>query len=292
MVKAACPLEGGGASGGSTCGVVSGGCMALALGHLADILEGDAAKTEALYGRMREYALWFEESFGSTLCRERCGTDLTRVTGFLDYIFTGKVFTRCVAHLGKSAKKLIEMVNRPLLEQRADTGRADTGPAEAGRVADAGSAGGYCAAEVLHGIREATGLGSEYLENISIAFDGGIGLSGGLCGALAGALLPLGMVWGIDPKEEGIAGTLRAFLRGHVNLYTGRGRKELWAAANPLVREFRREFGSLECRELTSRSFAGGEELATFVPSSPRCAEIKEWCRDRVVEILGYGSGG
>lgn len=266
--------------------------MALALGHLADILEGDAAKTEALYGRMREYALWFEESFGSTLCRERCGTDLTRVTGFLDYIFTGKVFTRCVAHLGKSAKKLIEMVNRPLLEQRADTGRADTGPAEAGRVADAGSAGGYCAAEVLHGIREATGLGSEYLENISIAFDGGIGLSGGLCGALAGALLPLGMVWGIDPKEEGIAGTLRAFLRGHVNLYTGRGRKELWAAANPLVREFRREFGSLECRELTSRSFAGGEELATFVPSSPRCAEIKEWCRDRVVEILGYGSGG
>lgn len=255
--------------------------MALALGHLADLLEGDAARKEALYGRMREYALWFEENFGSTLCRERCGVDLTRVAGFLDYILTGKVFTRCVAHVGKAVMKLIEMVNRPLPEGE---GAGDASRVEGAEPA--GRAAGCCAADVLRGIREATGTGSLYLEILSISFDGGIGLSGGLCGALAGALLPLGAVWGIDPKEEGIAGTVRAFLRGHFNLYTGKGERELWAVANPLVREFRRRFASLECRDLTGRSFASGVELEAFVAASPRCAEVKEWCREKAVEAL------
>lgn len=283
-MKAACPLEGGGASEGSTCGVVSGGCMALALGHLADLLEGGAERREALYARMREYCLWFEGSFGSTLCRERCGVDLTRVAGFMNYILTGKVFTRCVNHIGKSVMKLIEMVNRPLL------GAEEAGAASRAAVAEPCCvAAGCCAADVLRGIREATGVGNILLENISISLDGGIGLSGGLCGALAGALLPLGTAWGIEPKEEGIAATVRAFVLGHVNLYTGRKERELWAVANPLVREFRRRFGSLECGELTGRRFASGEELEAFVPSSSLCAEIKGWCRDGAVSILREG---
>lgn len=285
-MKAACPLEGGGASEGSTCGVVSGGCMALALGHLADLLEGDAARREALYGRMREYTLWFEENFGSTLCRERCGVDLTGVVGFLNYVLTGKFITRCVNHIGKSVMKLIEMVNRPLAQggEAGDASRVEApGPCD--------GAAGCCAADVLRGIRAATGLGSLYLETVSISLDGGIGLSGGLCGALAGALLPLGMVWGIEPKEEGIAATVRAFLRGHINLYTGKGERGSCSVANPLVREFRRVFGSLECGELTGRSFASGEELEAFVSSSPLCAEVKEWCRDMALDGLQGGGG-
>ncbi len=255
--------------------------MALALGHLADLLEGDRARTEALYARMKGYTLWFEENFGSTLCRERCGVDLTRVAGFTKYILTGKVFTRCVSHIGKSAMKLIETVNRPLLE-----GEEAGGVPEPGAAGPGGRAGGCCAADVLRGIRAATGTGDLLLENISISLDGGIGLSGGLCGALAGALLPLGLLWGIEPKEEGIAATVQAFVRGHVNLYAGRGERELWAVAHPLLREFRSRFGSLECGELTGRTFAGGEELEAFVSSSSRCAEIKEWCRDMVIEIV------
>jgi hypothetical protein len=275
-VTASCPLEGGGASEGSTCGVVSGGCLAIVLSHLADVLSGDAGKGEALYERLREYTDWFEREFGSTLCRERCGVDVKEIAGFINYIFTGKLVTRCVNHIGVAVSRLIGLINRPLdgggevsdLDRRLATG------------------GGYCAAEVLRGVRDDTGYGSLYLEQISLAFDGGIGLSGGLCGALAGALLPMGLIWGIDPKKEGIVGTAIPFLRGHANLYLDRREPELWSVANPFMREFQAKYGSLECRDIVCRSFANGTELEEHMGGSSTCAGIKDWCRKRTTELI------
>ncbi len=275
-VTAGCPLEGGGASEGSTCGVVTGGCMAIVLAHLADVLGGEAGKGEALYQRLREYTTWFEESFGSTLCRERSGVNVNEVVGFMDYLFTGKVVTRCVNHIGKAVTRLIELMNLPL-EGGGEASELD------GRLA---AGGGYCAAEVMRGIRGETGHGSLYLERLSTALDGGAGLSGGLCGALGGALLSFGLVWGMDPRKEGIIGTLVPFVRGHVNLYMGRSEAELWAVANPFLREFKQRFGSLECRDITGRRFGDGTGLAEHMEASELCAEIKEWCRARATELI------
>ncbi len=179
-LTASCALAGGGANLGSTCGVVTGGCLGIILAHLADVLSQEAGKGEALYERLREYTGWFEREFGSTLCRERSGVDVTRAAGVADYLFTGKVVTRCVDHIGKAVAYLIELMNRPL-EGGGETSDLDR------RLA---CSGGYCAAEVLHGVRTDTGYGSLYLEQLSLAFDGGVGLSGGLCGALAGASAP------------------------------------------------------------------------------------------------------
>ena len=275
-VEASCPLEGGGASEGSTCGVVSGGCLGITLAHLADVLAGEAGKGEALYARLREYTAWFEDGFGSTLCRERCGVDVKEVAGFLNYLFTGKVVTRCIDHIGKAAYHLLALMNRPL-EGGGKVTDLDRRLAESG---------GYCAAEVMRGIREDTGHGALYFEQLSVALDGGVGLSGGLCGALAGALMPIGLIWGIDPRREGLVGTFVPFMRGHINLYLERSEPELWAVANPFMREFAREFGSLECRRIVDRSFASGTELAEFMAASPVCAEIKDWCRRRAGELI------
>lgn len=275
-VTASCPLEGGGASEGSTCGVVSGGCMAIVLAHLADVLSGDAGKGEALYGRLREYTDWFEGEYGSTLCRERCGVDVKEIAGFINYLFTGKVVTLCVAHIGPAVDHLIGLMNRPL-EGGGEVSELDR------RLA---SSGGYCAAEVLRAMRRETGYGSLYLEQLSLALDGGVGLSGGLCGALAGALLPMGLVWGIDPKQEGMAGTLAAFLKGHANLYLDRREPELWSVANPLMREFKSRYGSYECRDIVGRSFASGSELDEFMGGEPVCREIKEWCAERATALI------
>jgi len=275
-VQASCPLEGGGASEGSTCGVVSGGCMAIVLAHLADVLCGDAGKGEALYERLREYTSWFAEEFDSTICRERCGVDVKEIPGFLNYLFTGKLVTRCVNHIGTAASHLLGLMNHPL-EGGGDVTDLDR------RLA---SGGGYCAAEVMNGVRTGTGYGSLYLEQLSLAFDGGIGLSGGLCGAAAGALLPMGLIWGIDPKQEGLVGTLVPFIRGHINLYLGHSEPELWSVANPFMREFKRKFGSLECRDIVGRSFQSGTELAEFMAGSSVCAEIKDWCRTRTSELI------
>ena len=46
----------------------------------------------------------------------------------------------------------------------------------------------HCAQRVLRGIREHIGVGDDLLEQLSFVFDAGIGLQGGACGALAGAI--------------------------------------------------------------------------------------------------------
>ncbi|MBN2025224.1 MAG: C_GCAxxG_C_C family protein [Actinobacteria bacterium] len=275
-VRAACLLEGGGASQGSTCGVVSGGCMAITLAHLADMISGEAGKGEALYERLREYTDWFESEFGSTICRERCGAELSEVSGLIDYLITGKVITRCIDHIGKAVSRLPSFINRPL--------QGDGEVTEIDRRLAA--SGGYCAAEVLRGIREDSGYGSLFLEQLSVALDGGIGLSGGLCGALAGAILPISLVWGIDPRKEGLAGTIAASIRGQSNLYFDRQVPELWGLASLLMREFKERYASLECRDIVGRSFRSGSELAEHMSASSTCAEIKAWCRERSSELI------
>lgn len=276
-VKASCPLEGGGASEGSTCGVVSGGCMAIVLAHLADVLSEEPGKGEALYERLREYTDWFKAEFGDTICRERCGVHVKEIAGFVNYLFTGKFVTRCVDHIGKAASHLLDFINRPL--------RADEGEVSDLDIKLAAS-GGYCAADVLRGIREDIGYGSLYLEQLSVALDGGVGLSGGLCGALGGALLTFGIIWGIDPKKEGIPGTLVPFLKGHANLYLDRREPEMWSVSNPFMREFQERYTSLECKDIIGRSFHSGNELAEFMSASSTCAEIKDWCRRRASELI------
>ena len=275
-VEASTALAGGGANQGSTCGVVTGGCLGITLAHLADVLSEEAGKGEALYERLREYTGWFEREFGSTLCRERSGADLTQVAGLADYLLAGKVVTRCVDHIGLATSRLLGFINRPL-EGGGEVTDLDR------RLA---SSGGYCAAEVLKGVRTDTGYGSLHLEQISLALDGGIGLSGGMCGALAGALMPLGIIWGIDPKYEGIVGTVSPLVRGVMNQFLKRDEPELWSLAGRLMWEFRQEFASFECRDIVNRSFENGAELAEHMAGSPVCAQIKDWCRERTSALI------
>jgi len=266
-LKAACPLAGGAVDEGSTCGVVSGGCLSIALGHLGDMVDGDARKGEDLYSRMREYTVWFGERFGSTLCRERFG-DLNKAT------LAGVI--KCEIHTGEAASHLIKLIERPL-----ERGGEVTGIDERLR-----ESGGYCAAEVMRGVREATGHGSLYLEQLSVAFDGGIGLSGGLCGALAGALMPIGSIWGLQPRAAGFIETMQYSARGHKDLATGSRKPGMWTVGNPFVKEFREEFGSLECKDIVGRYFDSGKELAEFMRGSDVCSQIKNWCRDQAVELI------
>jgi hypothetical protein len=275
-MKASCPLDAGGVSWGSTCGVVTGGCLSIVLAHMADALLENGAKGEALYGRLREYTSWFEREFGSTLCRERSGVEVSEIAGRSRYVFTGKAVNRCLQHIGAAVTSLIAFANRPL-DDGVEVGLVDR------RLA---SSGGYCAAEVMRGVRAGTGYGSLFLEQLSLALDGGIGLSGGLCGALAGALLPLGLVWGIDPREESVAGTFIPTLRGYVNICMHRREPELWSLADNLMHEFQDRYGSLECGDIVKRSFDGGRDLAEFVTGSSLCAGIKEWCARRACELI------
>ncbi len=272
LMRAVCPLEGGALSMGSTCGVVSGGCIGLALSHADELVSGSPENSYALYERLREYTNWFECEFGSTICRERSGVDLTTVPGLINYLFTGKFISRCVGHVGPAALYLVELASKPL------------------ESSSSVAAQGLCAAPVIRGIGEDAGHEDDLLERVSVALDGGIGLSGGLCGALAGALMQIGSVWGIDPRESIISGTLVPFMVGHINMYGRRRRPELWSVGGPLARHFSKEFGSMECRAITGRSFDSFEDLSEYMSGSETCARIKEWCRAETSKaILGSG---
>ena len=79
-------LEGGVVATGSTCGVVSGGAMGLALSHHDQIIKKGIPAQAGLLALIGEYVKWFDENFGSSLCRERSGVDFYTTKGLLGSI--------------------------------------------------------------------------------------------------------------------------------------------------------------------------------------------------------------
>lgn len=261
LIKAACPLAGGGVNQGSTCGVVTGACLGLVLAASGDAGPEDPGRTAALYERLRDFTAWFRGGFGSTLCRERIGVDLANPR-LVDNLLMGRMLTRCMSHIGPAAEYLATHAAAPLTARET-----------------AGARAGYCAEPVLEAIRERTGHADEGLERVSMALDGGIGLSGGLCGALAGAILALGSSMGYDPREIGLLSTLSATAASQSKRKI-RAREDVWGIGITMARAFRREFGSLECRDISGRAFAGVDDLADCVGTSEVCARAIRWCSE------------
>lgn len=269
LLKANSHLEGGCFSHGSTCGVVSGGCLALALRHLGDLREGDPAKIASFLELTKEFTSWFAASFGSTICRERIGCRFTTPGGMARYALEGR-FLRCLVHAGKAARFLAKLEERHL--KKAEHG----GSSEAF----------HCSLEVLRRLREASGAGDDSFEALYICMDGGVGLSGGLCGAAAAGMLPLGWFHGLDPEEIGLAANFAAFIRGHFNMFKSREKRELFSLGARFIRGWLNEFGSLECRELAGRRFGSWPELASFAGEAEVCAKAREYAVSAAMMLL------
>jgi hypothetical protein len=269
LMQANCHLEGGGFSAGSTCGVVSGGCQSLALRHMDDLRGGDPRKMAAFHSLLREYTTWFERTYGSTICRERTGCKLGTLAGLNLYVLGGR-FGRCIVHAGGAARFLAYLEDRPLWEE------------DPGEVTELN----HCAVEVLRRLRETTGAGDDFFDTLYISMNGGVGLSGGLCGAAAAGYLPIGWKFGLDPERIGFTGNLAGFWRGHINLYGGRGRDELWSLGCRFIKDWRAEFGSLECRDLTGMDFYGYRDFAPYVRDAAICRQVKEFAVAKTTELL------
>lgn len=269
LMKVNCHLEGGCFSTGSTCGVVSGGCQSLALRHMDDLNGGDPRKMAAFHGLLKEYTDWFKGSFGSAVCRERTGCKLDTLAGLNAYLLGGRLL-RCFVHAGRAARFLAYLEERPLGEE--DPGEVDEPE--------------HCSVEVMRRLREATGAGDEYLETLYIAMNGGVGLSGGLCGAAAAGLVPIAWRYGLDPETVGIFANVKGLVRGHLNVYGRREREEYFSLGHRFMRAWREEFGSLECRDLTGRDFYGYRDFAPFVRDAGICRRVKEFAVAKAAELL------
>jgi hypothetical protein len=268
-VKAALPLEGGGLNHGSTCGVVSGGCLAIALVNEEGLAAGDKLLLEETYSLLKDYTGWFEQRFGSTLCRDRIGTGLMTPGGIANYLFSGKAVTRCVRHAAPAAERLASLLG----SRRPEPVQVEvpTSP-------------GCCAAPVARRIRRDTGAGDEFMEVISMALDGGVGLSGGICGALSVSLMAAGTVWGTDPATTGSRGAVGSLVRTTCNAWRSADKPGLWSAER-LVNGFYKEFSSLECRDI-ARPFESGADLAKYMQGSDTCARAINWCAATATDLI------
>ncbi len=260
LLRAATGLEGGVVASGSTCGVVTGGALGLALLYDNELREGGAPAEAALLALAGEYVRWFEGRYRTSFCRDRTGVDFYTVGGQLRYFVPDRV-GRCLWHIGGAVRHLHAVVKSGF--------PADGSTHTEKRVF-------HCARDVLRGIREQTGTGYDLLERASVVFDGGLGLQGGVCGALAGAIMGINLKLGLDIRRMGFFQTAKAFIIGHLNLLKKKpvDDPEPFAVGRGIVKSFRERAGTLECRAITGRTFSGWDDFQDYLGKSSTCQEL------------------
>ncbi|MBN1966106.1 MAG: C_GCAxxG_C_C family protein [Anaerolineae bacterium] len=112
-----------------------------------------------------------------------------------------------------------------------------------------------CSESVLKAIAEARGVDSALIPRLATGFCGGIGRTGGPCGALTGAIMGLGLIAGRDTGEEP---------RGAFD-----------ATVQELIAGFEAAFGAINCLDLTGCSLLTDEGRAAFHAQNQhdRCAD-------------------
>ena len=284
LIKAVTGLEGGCVACGSTCGVVTAGALGLALNHEASVEEsGEPAKREIL-NRVRDFAAWFEKNYGSFLCRERTRADFYSKWGQLFYFLTFYRMIGCFRHIRGAMRYLYQFRHSAYQAAFND----DPIPTSDISQSDERYRSRHCAGDVLKGIRENTGIGNLRLEGLSFVFDGGVGLSGGLCGALAGAVTGLNIIVGLPVREMSFWKTLKSFGIGHVNLVTDHpfGSGDPFLAGKQIIREFKNITESFECREITGRKFSGWEDFQAYLCASEECRSLQDQMVDAASRVI------
>jgi len=263
-LRGATGLEGGLVARGSTCGVVTGGSLGMALARIDEIEAGGEAAQRMIMEEVRDYVHWFRDSFGTTLCRERTGVDFYTLSGQLRYLLPGDRFSRCMWHIGKTASHVKKRI-------------AGTRPPIGGQ-ADATDHARHCAAEVLRGVRKACGTGDDVLEKIAFVLDGGVGFTGGVCGALAGAVMAANVAYGWDMRSMNIPRTIKEFVVGHLNLLRKKkaSSRETFAIGRQILASLDGKAGSLDCASITGKTFVGWDDFQAHMRASTACRELIE----------------
>ncbi len=283
LIKAVTGLEGGCVACGSTCGVVSAAALCMALEDEAAITAGNRETARKTMDRVKNFVQWFESSYGTALCRERTRADFYSTWGQVKYFLTFYRMAGCFWHIRGTMRHLNACLPRaaesvPALEtKKKEKENSRPNPPSF-----------HCAGSVLRKIREQTGIGSSRLERLSYVFDGGVGFSGGLCGALAGAVMGINSLLGLPVREQSYWRTALDFGIGHVNLVKEQplGKKDPFSAGKQIIRKFKETVGAVECRLITGQEFTGAEDFETFVRQSDLCRDITGMVADEAIRII------
>ncbi|MFO7595208.1 MAG: C-GCAxxG-C-C family protein [Desulfocurvibacter africanus] len=109
------------------------------------------------------------------------------------------------------------------------------------------SNGLLCAESVLQALCErncAQAAWSGFAPRMASGFCSGVARTGGMCGALSGAIMALGLLHGRDSGQESL--------------------EAVYAMVQELVNEFQERFGAVTCAELTGVDFRTAEGQQAF----------------------------
>ena len=275
LIKAVTGLEGGCVACGATCGVVSGGALGIALDHESKIAAYGLSAEKRVLRQVGEYVEWFGKTYGSSFCRERTRTDFYSILGQLKYFLTIYRLSGCFRHIRGSMRYLHQARDLSIdtSDEISDTRTGETL---------------HCARSVLEGIRENTGIENKRLENLSFVFDGGVGLSGGVCGALVGAVTGINLLLGLPVRNMSYWKIIKGFAIGHVNLLVDRPSeiREPFNAGKQVVKKFRENAGAFECRVITEKRFSGWDDFQTYIKGAGKCRQLMDFAVEEATRVI------
>jgi len=247
---------------GSTCGVVSGGALCIALNHKNEIHESDTRKNVGVLSLASDYVNWFNDTYGTTLCSGRSKVDFWTLSGLLKYLLPGHRMLPCMKHINGSMKYLHQFQSSPLpdIEYKVDFGSENI----------------HCAQSVLSGIQKNTGVGDPVLKNISVVLDGGVALGGGLCGAFAASILAINLLLGDNLRYISMPGSYYRFFKGLSYLRSNKDQDipNPYNAARHLTNSFEEKAGSITCSTITEQKFSNWDDFQSYIQKSDKCKEL------------------
>jgi C_GCAxxG_C_C family probable redox protein len=108
--------------------------------------------------------------------------------------------------------------------------------------------GFFCAESVLQALAESQGICSDLIPRIATGFCSGISCTGGMCGALSGGIMGIGLIAGRNSPAESI--------------------EPAYALAQKLISAFKEQYGSINCCELMGCDLATESGQRYFVENN------------------------
>jgi len=141
---------------------------------------------------------------------------------------------------------------------------------EAADLAEKYFDGGFnCAEATLGALAIHFGKTAPNIPSIATAFGGGMARTRNICGAVSGALMALGLLYGRSHSHD--------------------DRDRCYALASELIRDVQSRSGSINCYELTGLDFSqpDGQQVYKEKVHGEVCVPLVRYIADRVMELTG-----
>lgn len=288
LLRAATGFAAGLSTMGDTCGMVNGGVLILGRKFSEHPLWRD--KQLELILACNQFYRMTEDAVGTCNCGDvHGGKQLAK--DFRRALLTGKT-VKCFEMLYKGAGILSGLMG----EGEKDVSRLD--PVIRDRVATAyqefHSHNFHCCRTTLQRVRELSGLDISSVSDSVSGFIGGIGFNGSLCGAVVGAVLALGLIYGIDPSDRGYKDTLKIIYQGlRHNERIFEDEKVLAAAAvfkpaRSVYRLVQDKYGDCNCTTISGLDLNQSSPVQEFIKNSriQDCRKLSETIAQETTRML------